>query len=347
MADRRVPLVLIVVIAILLGAALAVAGVRDAKAAAEPSATVSFGGSRSASASERPGAGTASPRSVVRERSPSGHDVSAFAGLGAWVDAFDYAPAYDRPDDGPQLVPADVDAMAAHGVRTLFIQAARPDELSPKGIVDRVLVGDFLVRAHRAGVKVVGWYLPKFGDVEVDLANLVRLRDFRTQGQRFDGLAVDIEYRAEVPDPAERNRRVIELSQRLRQAAPGYPLGAIVYPPVLLDQIEPGAWPGFPWRKLAPAYDVWLPMAYWTEVSGASGYRDVYHYAEEASVDLRSALGDASALVHLIGGVADVATSDDVVAFRRAVDDTGVLGWSLYDYRTTSSADWDALRGVA
>jgi hypothetical protein len=116
---------------------------------------------------------------------------------------------------------------------------------------------------------------------------------------------------------------------------------------VLLDQIEPDAWPGFPWWELAPAYDVWLPMAYWTEVSGASGYRDVYHYAEEANVGLRTALGDPSALVHLVGGVGDVATSEDVVAFRRAVDDTGVLGWSLYDYRTTSSADWDALRGVA
>jgi hypothetical protein len=142
MAERRVALVLIVVIAILLGAAVAVAGVREGKPAAEPSASLSFGGSRSASESDGRGVMTAPYPSVVRKRSPSGHDVSAFAGLGAWVDAFDYAPAYDRPDDGPQLVPADVDAMAAHGVGTLFIQAARADELSPEGIVDRHLVGD-------------------------------------------------------------------------------------------------------------------------------------------------------------------------------------------------------------
>lgn len=54
----------------------------------------------------------------------------------------------------------------------MFLQAARLDARSPEGIVDRQLVGRFLKRAHERGVRVVGWYLPKFGDLEADLGNL-------------------------------------------------------------------------------------------------------------------------------------------------------------------------------
>jgi hypothetical protein len=277
--------------------------------------------------------------------SPS-RDVSVYRGLGAWVDVFDYAPAYRRQWEGPQLTPDDVDAMAASGVRTLFLQAARLDDRPPGivGIVDPELVGRFLERAHDRGIRVVAWYLPKFGDVERDLANLVLLRDFRFRGQEFDGIAVDIEWRRDVPDHDERNRRLVELSRRFRREAGGHALGAIVYPPVLLEDINGGFWPGFPWRELAASYDVWLPMAYWSEVSTASGYRDGYRYAEQAVRRLRANLHDPSAPVHVIGGVADVATVAEVADFVQAVRESNVLGWSMYDYRTTSGAEWEALR---
>ena len=179
--------------------------------------------------------------------------------------------------------------------------------------------------------------------MEADLANLVLLRDFRVEGQLFDGIAVDIEYRREVPDAAELNRRVVELSRRLRQAAPGVPLGAIVYPPVLFDVIRPMFWPGFPWAELAEVYDVWLPMAYWTELPEGSAYRDAYRYAEEGTRRLREVLGAPAALVHVIGGVADAATVADVTRFAEAVDETSAVGLSLYDYRTTSVPQWEVL----
>ncbi len=188
---------------------------------------------------------TTAPRSSVP-------DVSAYRGLGAWVDAFDYAPAYHRPREGPLLLPDDLDAMAARGVRTLFLQAARLDERSPEGIVDPALVATFLTRAHEKGMRVVGWYLPKFGDVEADLANMRLIRDLDVDGHRFDGIAVDIEYRRDVPDHTERNRRLIDLSRRFRAEAPGQALGAIVYPPVLFEEIRPGSGPAFPgrsWRR--------------------------------------------------------------------------------------------------
>lgn len=283
---------------------------------------------------------------TVIERSSPSPDISAYRGLGAWLDAFDYAPAYFRPREGPQVVPEDLHTMAAQGVRTLYLQAARRDPLSPEGVVDRNLVGRFLSTAHAEGMRVVAWYLPKFGDLEADLANLALLREFRAENHGFDGIAVDIEYRREVPDAGELNRRVVELSHRLRRAAPDYPLGAIVYPPVLFDVIQPTFWPGFPWAELAGAYDVWLPMAYWTEVPASSPYRNPYRYAEEGTRRLRQVLDDDGALVHVIGGVADTATVTDVTGFVRGAGQAGAVGWSLYDYRTTSTGEWEVLRGI-
>jgi hypothetical protein len=269
--------------------------------------------------------------------------VSVYRGLGAWIDAFDYAPAYHRPREGPLLVPDDLDAMAARGVRTLFLQAARLDDRSPEGVVDRALVGMFLQRAHEQGMRVVGWYLPKFADVEVDLVNLGLIRDFDFDGHRFDGIAVDIEYRRDVPDHAERNRRLIELSRRLRAEAAGLALGAIVYPPVLLEEIRPGFWPDFPWQELAKSYDAWLPMVYWTEIAAESSYGDGYRYTETGTRGLIANLGDPAALVHSIGGVADTSTVDDIEGFVRAVRETGAVGFSMYDYRTTSPLGWEVL----
>ncbi|MBW3611374.1 MAG: hypothetical protein KY438_07570 [Actinobacteria bacterium] len=277
------------------------------------------------------------------EALPSGPDVSAYSGVGTWVDAFDYAPAYHRPREGPLLVPDDVDAMAARGVRTLFLQAARLDERSPEGIVDRAVVATFVERAHDNGMDVVGWYLPKFADVEADLANLRLIRDFDVEGQRFDGIAVDIEYRRDVPDHAERNRRLIDLSRRFREEAPDHALGAIVYPPVLFEDIRPGFWPDFPWKELVKSYDVWLPMVYWTEIAAESSYGEGYRYTEAGMRTLIANLGEPSALIHAIGGVADASTVDDFEGFVRAAGETDVLGFSMYDYRTTSTAGWKVL----
>lgn len=50
---------------------------------------------------------------TTTEPRSSAPDVSAYRGLGAWVNAFDYVPAYHRPREGPLLLPDDLDAMAA------------------------------------------------------------------------------------------------------------------------------------------------------------------------------------------------------------------------------------------
>ena len=85
---------------------------------------------------------------------------------------------------------------------------------------------------------------------------------------------MDIEDRG-LPDVAERNRRVIELSRQVRQAVGDrVTIGAVVLPTVLLEKVNPDFWPGFPWAEIGPFYNVWLPMTYWTDRLTASGYRD-------------------------------------------------------------------------
>ncbi len=271
-------------------------------------------------------------------------DRSVYEGLGAWVDVYDYVPVYRRPGEAQLAVPDAVEAMAARGVRTLYLQATRLDPRSPEGIVDRERVSAFLAQAHRRGIKVVGWYLPKFGDLDVDLANLLLIRDFAFEGHRFDGIAVDIEWRQDVPASAERNRRLVELSRRLRAAVGAQALGAIVLPPVLTEVVNPSYWPNFAWEELEPLYDVWLPMAYWTFRPRSSAYRDAYRYTDETIRRLRANLGNPRAAVHPIGGIADAATEDDYRGFVRAARERGSVGLSMYDLKTTHDPGWAVLQ---
>ena len=157
-----------------------------------------------------------------------------------------------------------------------------------------------------------------------------------------DGVAVDIEVR-DVGDVTLRNRRLISLSRGLRRALPGQRLGAVVMPPVLLDVVNPGYWPGFPWRELAQSYDVWLPMSYSTERLRDSGWRDGYRYTVENVRRLREHLGRPRAPVHTISGLADRLTRADLEGTVRAVVETGAVGASLYDWRSTGAVAWPFL----
>ncbi len=258
--------------------------------------------------------------------------TSTYGGLGTWVDAFDFAPAYQGEGREPALSPAVVDEFAALGVRTIYLQAARVDDRSTGRLLDEALLAEFLLRAHARGIEVVGWYLPRFEDVATDLDRLLAIAEFEALGHRFDGVAVDIEFIEGVPDPTERSARLIDLSAQLRAARPGEALGAIVPPPVQLEVINPSYWPNFPWRELDASYDVWLPMAYWTVRTVESGYRDSYRYSEESTRRMRANLARPDALVHVIGGIGDGTTSADLEGFRRALDDTGSIGGSIYDW---------------
>lgn len=266
----------------------------------------------------------------LRATTPSARTASVYGGLGIWVDAFDFSPSYLGGADAP-VTPDVVDEWAELGVRTVYLQASRPDDRSPGTLLEEELLAEFLLRAHAADLLVVGWYLPTFADVDADLRRLLAVAEFEAFGHRFDGVAVDIEYVEAVADADERSARLVDLSHRLRDARPGEALGAIVPPAVQLEVVNPAYWPRFPWRALDAAYDVWLPMAYWTTRAGTP-YRDAYAYSEESTRRMRANIGRADVVVHLVGGIGDATTAGDLEAFRGAVTDTGSIGASLYDW---------------
>jgi hypothetical protein len=118
-------------------------------------------------------------------------------------------------------------------------------------------------------------------------------------------------------------------------------LGAIPLEPVLIEDVNPRYWPGFPWAEIAPSFDVWLPMAYWT--NRRDGWRDAHTYTA-ANIDrVRAHIGRPDAPVHALGGIGDATSVQDLQGFRNAATERHVIGGSIYDFRTTAAPHWPEL----
>lgn len=258
-------------------------------------------------------------------------NMDAYRGLGIWVDVYDYA-IRDTMD-----VVSAVDTMHAKGVRTLYLQTSRWKE--PADIVKPEAVNLFLKQAHLHGMRVVGWYLPGFGDIDRDIRrSLAVLQHTSPSGHRFDGLALDIETREEVAQDRDRfNAGIAEYSRRLREAVPaGTTLAAIVVD-AKNNERAPARWSGFPWPEIGKYYDVIMPMAYWSvtkpkdaclsvEFDTAAYMRDV--------VTKTQSLMEVKKPMHPIGGIADCVTANEVRGYAGSMLEIGALGGSLYDFRT-------------
>lgn len=257
-----------------------------------------------------------------------------FGGLGAWVDVYDWTARYTK--GSPPVGPADIDRMADLGVQTLYIQGSRWD--APDDVVEPDRLRTLIDRAHARSMRVVAWYLPTFEDPATDIRRLVAMGRLGVEG-----VGVDIEDRR-VADPAERSRRLVEVSAGVRAGLPGVPLAAIPLPAVLMEEINRSSWPGFPYREMAPYYDAWMPMDYWTFRTSSSGWRDAYRYTFENIRRLRANVGRDDLPVHPIGGLAEASTAADYDAFHRAAVDQRAIGGSVYDWRTTATDAWPALQ---
>jgi hypothetical protein len=245
---------------------------------------------------------------------------------------YDYAPSYQDNGAPPPLSPDDLGEMARRGIKTVYLQATRWDDQSPDGIVDGPLLGAFLRRAHDLGLRVVGWYLPRLVDPELDLQRSMQIVDFRDGVERFDGLAVDIEYTQGEGDPTKRNANLVQYSRALRARVGDLPVAAVVLTAVHLEVVNPRFWPEFPYRDLRDLYDVWMPMAYWTLRNAP--YDNAYNYTKESVDRLRNDLGQSDAPVAPVGGIADEMTDQQVADFGRALRAVDALGGSFYDWNT-------------
>lgn len=267
---------------------------------------------------------------------PVAGSIEPYLGLGTWVDVYDWS---HYKGSTPTVGPDQVDQMAAAGVQTLFIQTTKHDAPGPGDILEPDLLLPIIERAHRHGIEVVAWYLPTLEDPGNDLRKLVASANLDV-----DGIAVDIEAR-NVRDVNDRNRRLIDFSSAARELLPDRAISGIVLPPVLLEVVNPNYWPGFPWREIAPYYDVWQTMGYWTDRTWASGHREAYSYTSENLRRLRANLGLPDALVHPVGGIGDETNDTDLDGFLRAAVEHRSIGGSIYDWRTTKPEAWGKLRG--
>jgi hypothetical protein len=262
-------------------------------------------------------------------------DVSSYEGLGTWVDIWD-GTVLSRPE-------AAVARMRDLGVTTLYLETSNYSQAVD--LVRPSVLGRFLDAAHANDIRVVAWYLPSFKNVPRDLRRSLAAIRFRSpKGESFDSFALDIE--ATVVHPAKkRSARVLALSGLLRKTVGSrYPLGAIIPAPVGMDLL-PKYWPGFPYAGLAKTYDAFLPMGYFTYRTKTGAATRAY---TEANVELlRTRTGNDAIVVHAVGGLAGSATVAQVRAFAMAAADQGAVGASLYDYATTSAAQWRALSAAA
>lgn len=265
---------------------------------------------------------------------PGSPSLEAYRGLASWVDLFE-GRAWRRPG-------RTVADLAAHGVRTLFLETSNHSQR--RTLVDPAGAARFIEAAHARDMAVVGWYLPGFAKLRRDLRRSMRAVEFRTAyGESFDGFALDIEASL-VDPPSRRTRRLLTLSRRIRaRVGPDYPLGAVIPSPVGIARAG-DYWPGFPYAQLNGIYDVFVPMGYFTyHVAGATKVHD--ETADNIEM-IRSATGDPTVPIHVIGGVADQTSAREARAFVQAVREHGVLGASLYNWSLTRDAHWAELASV-
>lgn len=276
---------------------------------------------------------TASPTGTSVQNDPA-PNLEAYQGLGAWLDIYN-AKLYSQPN-------RVADDLAAHGVRTLYLQTTNYRRRGPFQFPGPM--GNLLEAAHARGIRVVAWYLPDLVRLKRDLRwSLAAIRYRSPSGQQFDSFGLDIESSV-VKKYWVRNRRLLQLSAQIRQeVGPEYPLAAIT-PSARMLEIRPDYWPGFPFARLAGIYDVFMPMSYYSYRD--YGSRAVHAYVAETVELIRRKTRDPEIPIHVIGGIADGSNRAESLAFVRAARQYGLLGASMYDYKITGPEDWEALTQI-
>jgi hypothetical protein len=307
------------------------AGARPvAKATPSPEPTSSPASSASAEPSPSP-----SQTQTAPSPSPVAGRAAVFSGLGTWIDVYDYA----------GLDPATAArTMAAHGVRTLYLETGRFKDAASI----HAGAADWVRAAHSAGLKIVGWYLPDHANLSRDTARTIAVAKFRAGAQRFDGVAIDAEYHDAVPDASTWNARMLRHVRAVRDAIGGAPLMMISVTPAGMQR-GGARFAGFPWRAVAANVDAFALMGYWTFRAAECRTNAALCAGPYTSDNISRALAAAGTgtSIHMIGGLAGDTDAAQVRAFVSACDDAHVLGASLYDFRTTSNELWREMASLS
>jgi len=261
-----------------------------------------------------------------------------YSGLGTWADVYDWSRAYG----GGRVGLSTIDAMAAAGVQTLFIQTVKYKDGAD--VLERARLRRLIACAHSRGMDVVGWYLPSHVDERRDFRKLKAML-----GLDVDGITVDIESTANKNVNA-RNAALIRTMAKLSAAVMGsgrpIAIGAATYPPHVLDRTV-RMWPDFPWDELSQYVHVWLPMSYWSQfIRSKHGMGDARALTADTMTRLRGHLG-SDARIHVIGGSGMDPTQVSRMINQIRVTANPPIGASLYDWRVTSTTSRRTMRALS
>jgi hypothetical protein len=259
--------------------------------------------------------------------SSSARSLAAYSGIGSWVSIYD-TQAWQNPE-------RVVRTLKAHHVHTLFLETA--NDRQKLDVVRPAVMGRFIRAAHAARLAVVGWYLPSLTTPRRDLRRALAGARFRSSGgERFDAFALDIEA-TDVHRLDLRSDRAVRLVTSVRRALPrAMALGAIT-----IDPVGGRYWSGYPFARLAPNVDVFLPMEYFT--SRTSGAARVDRYSAANVREIRRRVGLSTFPVHPIGGESRHASLRELRAFLRSSAASHSVGVSLWEYGETSPRQWATL----
>jgi hypothetical protein len=209
-------------------------------------------------------------------------------------------------------------------------------------------VGKLIDAAHKLHIAVIAWVYPYLYDLASDIALTRQVAAFHTpSGQRFDGIAADLEQNVQLWD-------VRAYSQLVRtDLGPQYLLVGVPYPPQ--------SFADYPFAELARSYNVIAPMDYWHQTQSAFGlnyghmrygFEYARRYASESVSTIRSVSGHVP--VESIGQAfddfgrlemgPDAPSSDEVRGFLAGSKASGAIGASFFQWMTVTDAEWHAIR---
>ncbi|MCA1832941.1 MAG: hypothetical protein ABR548_00410 [Actinomycetota bacterium] len=262
-------------------------------------------------------------------------DTAAFRKLATWVDLYDYTSS-----TAESTIQSRVADMKARGVRTIFLQTGR---YNTAAFSNPTQVAQWLTHAHAAGLRVVGWYLPAYSEyLSGDIAKTAVIASYVSPtGHRFDGLAIDIEYRAKTSSKTEFfNGITSQLAGVRGRVGLVYPVGAITFAPLDMDLWTAG-WDGFPWASVGKYANAVMPMGYWSNRdSRCSGGDTAYCPYQYTLTNIQRSRSYTGLPVHDIGGVGHQVTASEVSKYVQAEKAGRAYGGSLYDYGVTATSFW-------
>jgi hypothetical protein len=265
-----------------------------------------------------------------------GHTLwSTVAGKGMWLTLGVFATG-----------DADTLAKAAerNGITHLYLETA----ISPLGFHGKKSVGTVIEAAHRHHIAVIAWVYPYLYDLASDIALTRQVAAFRTtSGQRFDGIAEDLEQNVQPWN-------IRAYSQLVRTyLGPHYLLVGVPYPPQSSAH--------YPFAEMARSYNVIAPMDYWHQTQTASGLdyghmRYGFEYASRYATDSVAAIRKVSGHVPVspIGQTFDnfgrlemgpnAPGPDEIRGFLAGSKASGAIGASFFQWMTATDAEWHAIR---